>query len=165
MSKHFKKTGLNIRHDNESKIIDYISHMYNVRAHSLFLMKTSMKSSCFTAHEMFLLMNFIHLLVRYAAEGMWDRDSYSCDDVRMANYFAYNVPNSNLKQILMLRLFAGRTIELGADPALLLPHSVPQKNNNFVSKRFDTVIGHHPSGHQIFAVYSNERSYPEYLIT
>ena len=93
-----------------------------------------MKSSCFTAHEMFLLMNFIHVLVRYAAGGMWGRDSYFCDDVRMANYFAYNVPDSNLKQILMLRLLAGRTIELGADPALLLPHSVPQKNNNFVSK-------------------------------
>ena len=69
------------------------------------------------------------------------------------------------KQILIFRLLAGRTIELGADPALLLPPSVPQENNNFVSKRFDTVIGHHPSGHQIFAVYSNERSYPEYLIT
>ena len=139
--------------------------MYNVRAHSLFLMKTPIKSSCFTAHEMFLLMKFIHVLVRYAAEGMWGRASYFCDDVRMANYFAYNVPDSYLKQIPMLRLFAGRTIELGADPALLLSHSVPQKNNNFVSKRFDTVIGHHPSGHQIFAVYSNEKSYPEYLIT
>ena len=93
---------------------------------------------------------------------MSGRASYFCDDVRMANYFAYNVPNSNLKQIHMLLLLAGRTIELAADPALLLPPSVPQEDNNFVLKRFDTVIGHHPSGHQIFAVYSNERSYLEY---
>ena len=78
---------------------------------------------------------------RYAAEGMWGRASYFCDDVRMANYFAYNVPNSNLKQILMLRLLAGRTIELEADPALLLPPSIPQENNNYISRRFDTVIG------------------------
>ena len=64
----------------------------------------------------------------------------------------------------MLRLLAGRTVTLLLDSSLLLPPCMPQERASFVSKRYDTVLGIHPFGYTIYAVYSNQRSFTEFLV-
>ena len=103
--------------------------------------------------------------LRFSSDGLWGRATYFCDDIRMADSYAYTQPGGNLKQIIMLRLSTGRKVELAPDATLKLPPYIEQESAAPNVKRFDTVTGVHPSGYRIYTVYANERSYPEYLIT
>ena len=101
---------------------------------------------------------------RLANVGMWGRGNYFSNDVRMADMFAYK-KQENLKQFFVVRLLAGNVIQLEEDDTLVVPPFLPERRTGEIPRRYDTITGIHISGYQVYVVYTNERTLPEYLIT
>ena len=95
---------------------------------------------------------------------MWGRGNYFCNDVRMADMFAYK-KEVNLKQFFFVRLLAGNVIQLEEDDTLVVPPFLTDRKTGEIPLRYDTITGTHISGYQVYVVYTNERTLPEYLIT
>ena len=102
---------------------------------------------------------------RFAGEGLWGRGSYFAKDVLLANNYAYEVPHSNFRQIILFKILAGRIVDLQMDKALTMPPFVPPQLANFIGERYSSITGMHPCYGQLHIMYTNEGIYPDYLIT
>ena len=102
---------------------------------------------------------------RFSNQGIWGFATYSAEDVRLSNSYAYEVPNSNLKSIFLVKALFGKVIHLKEDESLILPPFTPTDVASGVSSRYDTISDSHPSGHLMYMLYCNHHVYPEYLIT
>ena len=101
---------------------------------------------------------------RYSNQGFWGRGSYFAEECSLADSFSYHVPQSNLKQIFLFNILAGKMIELDMDNSLTMPPFVHPDLSSIPGERYSTVTGMHPSG-RVFVKYTNEGIYPKFLIT
>ena len=101
---------------------------------------------------------------RLSGEGFWDRGNYFAGEVNMANRFAYKVPKSNFRQIIIFKILTGKTIKLDVDKTLTMPPFVPDDLASYKNERYTTVTGLHPWG-TVFVLYSNNGIYPQYVVT
>ena len=102
---------------------------------------------------------------RFSNQGLWGFATYLAEDVRLSNSYAYEVPNTNLKSIFLVKALLGNVVHLKDDQLLILPPLIPTEMESSVSTRYDSVSGTHPSGHLTYMLYCNHHVYPEYLIT
>lgn len=102
---------------------------------------------------------------RFSDVGQWGKANYFTDDVRFAHFYAYSVPDSNLRQFMLVNILAGNIVELEEDDTLVMPPVLPQNSASRVARRYDTVTGIHQTNYRVYVLYTNERVYPKYLIT
>ena len=82
----------------------------------------------------------------------------------MADMFAYK-KEVNLKQFFFVRLLDGNVIHLEEDDTVVVPLFLTERRTDEIPLRYDTITGTHISGYQVYVVYTNERTLPDYLNT
>ena len=103
---------------------------------------------------------------RHSSQGMWGKANYFAVNASFCESYQYTDPVTNANKILQVKLLAGNVIHSPANSSLTMPPLLPNSlNQHFVGQRYDTVSGDHSAGSKIYMVYTNERAYPEYLIT
>ena len=103
---------------------------------------------------------------RHSSEGMWGRANYFALNASFSESYQYTQPQTNLKMILQVKLMAGNVVHLPPTGSLTMPPLLPNTiKQSFIGQRYDTVSGDHSGGSKVYMVYTNERAYPEYLIT
>ena len=103
---------------------------------------------------------------RHSREGMWGRANYFALNASFSESYQYTQPQTNLKMMLQVKLMAGNVAHLPPNSSLTMPPVLPSSiKQHFLGQKYDTVSGDHPAGSKVYMVYTNERAYPEYLIT
>ena len=103
---------------------------------------------------------------RHSSTGMWGKANYFAVNASFCESYQYTDPATNANKILQVKLLAGNVVHLSHDSSLTMPPLLPiSVSQHFVGRRYDTVSGDHSGGSKIYMVYTNERAYPEYLIT
>ena len=103
---------------------------------------------------------------RHSSQGMWGKANYFAVNASFCESYQYTDPATNANKILQVKLLAGNVAHLSPSSSLTMPPSLPSSvNHQFVGQRYDTVSGDHSGGSKVYMVYTNERAYPEYLIT
>ncbi|KAI6653609.1 hypothetical protein LOD99_3504 [Oopsacas minuta] len=103
---------------------------------------------------------------RHSNIGMWGKANYFAVNASFCESYQYTDPTTNSKMILQVKLLAGNVAHLPSKSSLTMPPPLPNfMKQQFVGQRYDTVSGDHTAGSKVYMVYTNERAYPEYLIT
>ena len=102
---------------------------------------------------------------RHSSKGMWGKANYFAVNASFCEIYQYVDPATQLRKIFMVKLLAGNVVHLQPSSSLTMPPLFPTSNSNFVGQRYDTVSGDHSAGSKIYMLYTNERTYPEYLVT
>ena len=84
---------------------------------------------------------------RLSNQGVWGFSTYLAEDVRLSNIYAYEVPNSNLKSILLVQALLGNVVHLKENESLILPPLIPIDVVSGFSSRYDSISDTLPSGH------------------
>lgn len=97
---------------------------------------------------------------KFSSGGMWGRGSYFAVNSKYSHGYAWNIPNTDEKQMFLATVLIGDTISLPSDKNITMP---PPRQQN-PGLRHDSVQGL-TGGSVIYIVYQDHRSYPRYLIT
>ena len=62
---------------------------------------------------------------RFSNQGLWGFATYCAEDVRLSNSYAYEVPNTNLKCIFLVKALLRNVVHLKEDELLILPSLIP----------------------------------------
>ena len=96
---------------------------------------------------------------RFASEyGMWGAASYFAVNASYSNDYAYVDTNSS-RQFFLSEVLIGDCVNLPSGK-----YTAPPKKNDGTNDEYDSIKGH-TNGSDVYMVYSNNKSYPRYLIT
>ena len=101
---------------------------------------------------------------RMSSTVPWGRGNYFAEDVTMTNRFAFKIPGSNYRQIIIFKIITGKMVELDMDRSLTLAPFIPAKLASYPNERYNAVTGLDYRG-RVFVLYSNEGIYPQYVVT
>ena len=99
--------------------------------------------------------------MRFSAKGLWGEANYFAENASYSDHYAFKTYNGD-KQILLARVITGDSITCGQDQELRMPPKKPSMDSD-LDLRYDTVKGF-TGGSTVYMTYSNEKSYPAYLI-
>ena len=97
--------------------------------------------------------------LKYSREGMWGRGMYFAKKASYSDYYAYHSHHKSFtKQMFLAKVLVGNSILLPSNSKLSIPPI-----NEETKERYDSIKGE-TNNWDVYIVYDNGRSYPEYLI-
>ncbi|TNV84727.1 hypothetical protein FGO68_gene5670 [Halteria grandinella] len=95
----------------------------------------------------------------YSNDGMWGRANYFAAKASYSHDYRHTLPNGSF-QMFYARVILGKSKALAPNKALREPPFI----EGSTTVRYDSVQGF-TKNTDVFMVYSNQKAYPEYLIT
>lgn len=101
--------------------------------------------------------------MRFCVKGLWGIGTYFAEKASYSDSYAHS-PSGGTKQMFLAKVLTGHYVDKQPDDKLRMPPSKQDGGGMFAETRYDSVRGV-AEGSQVFVVYSNDKSYPYYLIT
>jgi len=97
---------------------------------------------------------------KYANAGLWGKGVYFAEEAWYScQKFSYQVPGTQRRMLFICRVLVGDPEKMPQATVVMKPRLNPKS-----SRPYDSVKGTHPEGVDVYIVYNNHLSYPEFLV-
>jgi len=101
---------------------------------------------------------------KFASDGLWGRGTYFATSASYSDWYAFEVPGTNLKQVFYAAVLVGDSISLPQDKSRKMPPPKPGPSDISNTLLFDSVIADTKTSIN-YVVFDPERAYPSFLVT
>ncbi len=104
-----------------------------------------------------------------SSTALWGSGAYFASSARYSNEYAYAIPGTDHRQVILAQVLTGDSCSWPEDRTLTRPPPKPVGNQpagkvKFTTNFYDSVRGHR-SHSDIYVIYEHEKAYPAYIIT
>ena len=101
--------------------------------------------------------------MRLAGDGWWGRANYFAEKAQYSHKYSFRDAATGCHVMILAKVLTGKSFFSESDKTLKRPPELPDSGNNRVKKRYDSINGN-AGDTKVFMTYSNDQSYPAYLI-
>jgi len=101
--------------------------------------------------------------MRLAKDGMWGRANYFAEKAQYSHRYSFRDDATGCYVMILAKVLTGNSVFSEPDNKLKRPPELPESGNSRVKKRYDSINGI-ANDTKVFMTYSNDQSYPAYLI-